>query len=225
MAGLRWLRRRTRRQVLADVLVLAGLVAFVVLVYVVLVLGIGAVIGHTSSPDVALSVLATAVVALAFDPVQTRLDQAAKRVVNDDGQPSPYDVLRTFSRDRHRQLRRAGAAVADGPGAGRRHRSGVGAGVAGGRWTTHLAATWPPGAADETARLPAPDPRAALVVTDEDGSVRRSLPVLEAGELLGQLVVHERGATPALLGRDAPVRRACRPGRAGPCAAPASTPS
>ena len=58
-----------------DVLVLAGLAAFVVLVYVVVVLGGGALIGQTSSPDVALSVLATAVVALGFDPVQTRLEQ------------------------------------------------------------------------------------------------------------------------------------------------------
>ena len=66
------------------------------LVYVVLVLGVGALFGQTSSPNVALSVLATAVVALAFDPVQTRLEQAASRAVN-GGQPSPYDVLRTFS--------------------------------------------------------------------------------------------------------------------------------
>ena len=67
------------RQLLADALVLWGIVAFVVLVYVVLVLGIGALIGDTSSPDVALSVLATAVVALSFDPVQTRLESAASR--------------------------------------------------------------------------------------------------------------------------------------------------
>ncbi len=40
--------------------------------------------------------LATAFVALAFDPVQTRLEEFASRTVH-GGQPSPYDVLRGFS--------------------------------------------------------------------------------------------------------------------------------
>ncbi len=177
MRGLQWPRRRSRRQVLADALVLAGLVAFVVLVYVVLVLGLGALLGHTSSPDVALSVIATAVVALAFDPVQTRLERAASRAVN-HGQLSPYDVLRRFSEtvtgsyDSEELPARMARVLADGTGA---------------EWAQvwlvvsdepQLAATWPPGA------------------TTEGKGVRRSLPVRDAGELLGELVVREREHRP-----------------------------
>ena len=65
---------------------------FVLGVYVVVVLGGGALIGRTDSPSPVLSVLATAVVALAFAPVQAWLERAVGRI----GQrpATPYDVLR-----------------------------------------------------------------------------------------------------------------------------------
>ena len=72
MTLLRRLGRRSHREVLAVAVVLGGLVGFVVLTYVVVVVGVGALVGATSSPHLGLSVLATAVVALGFDPVQTR---------------------------------------------------------------------------------------------------------------------------------------------------------
>jgi peptidoglycan/LPS O-acetylase OafA/YrhL len=87
----RW--RRSRRDRRAALLVLGGLSGFVAAVYVVVVLGGGALIGHTSSPHLGLSVLATAIVALAFEPVQRRLEAVASRVVY-HGRPSPYDVPR-----------------------------------------------------------------------------------------------------------------------------------
>lgn len=177
---------------LAHVLVLAGLVVFVVLVYVVLVLGVGALVGHTSSPDVALSVIATAVVALAFDPVQTRLESMAARLVH--GRPSPYDVLRTFSRtvtgsyDAQELPSRMARVLADGTGA---EWAQVWL-VVNGR--LQLAATWPPGAA--VGPEPGLDGGTATTSTDDEGRVRRSRPVLEAGELLGALVVREREHRP-----------------------------
>ena len=178
MAGLRWLRRRSRRQVLADALVLAGLVAFVVLVYVVLVLGVGALVGHTSSPDVALSVLATAVVALAFDPVQTRLERAASRAVN-DGRPSPYDVLRTFSRDGHRQLRRRRSSRRGWPRCS--PTAPAPSGPRCGSWSAagcSSAATWPPSAADREPVLdPRPRPRRPTTRAGCAGRCRCSRPV------------------------------------------------
>ena len=81
MARLRWWRgsARDRR---AGLLVLAGLVGFVGVVYVTVVLGGGALIGQTRSPNVGLSVLATAIVALGFEPVRARLDRLATRVVH-----------------------------------------------------------------------------------------------------------------------------------------------
>jgi peptidoglycan/LPS O-acetylase OafA/YrhL len=47
-----------------------GLAGFVVLVYAVIVLGGGVLIGRTGSPSLPLSVLATAVVALTFERVR-----------------------------------------------------------------------------------------------------------------------------------------------------------
>ena len=70
---------------LGALLVLGGLTLFVALTYVVIVLGGGALVGHTTSPQLGLSVLATAVVALGFDPVQTRLESVAARVVPQPG--------------------------------------------------------------------------------------------------------------------------------------------
>jgi hypothetical protein len=76
--------------------VLGGLAGFVVGVYVVVVLGGGALIGRTDSPSLPLSVLATAIVALGFGPVQARLERAATDLVH-GGTPTPYDVLSRFS--------------------------------------------------------------------------------------------------------------------------------
>jgi signal transduction histidine kinase len=186
-----WLRRRPHRQALTDALVLAGLVVLVVLVYVVLVLGGGALLGRTSSPDVALSVLATAVVALAFDPVQRRLEQAASRAVN-GGRSAPYDVLRRFSETvtgsyptEDLPIRMA-RVLADGTGAGWAQVWRM----VGGR--PDLAATWPPSATPHHE----PPLGAPSRATDDEGWVRRALPVRHAGELLGMLVVGERAHRP-----------------------------
>ena len=91
-----WGGGRSTHERRARLLVLAGLGAFVVGTYVVVVLGGGALVGQTDSPNLSLSVLATAVVALGFEPVQTRLEAAATRLVH-GGTPSPYDVLSRFS--------------------------------------------------------------------------------------------------------------------------------
>ena len=187
MTSLAALRRRSRREWLAAALVLAGLAGFVLLVYVVVVLGGGVLIGHTTSPDVTLSVLATAVVALAFGPVQARLEALASRAVH-GGQPSPYDVLARFSQNvsshpTEELPTRMARVLADGTGAA---------------WTqvwlvvgdrTTLAATWPPDATREPAAgEPAP--------TDDAVPGRRSRQVRQGGELLGVLVVQEREHVP-----------------------------
>src|SRR4051794_36868971 len=90
------LHRHSRRELLATGLVGVGLTAFVVLVYVVVALGGGAPVGRTSSPSLGLTVLATAVVAVAFDPVQSRIERWVTRAVL-GGRTSPYDVVRSFT--------------------------------------------------------------------------------------------------------------------------------
>ena len=111
------LRRRSLAEWGAAALVLGGLAGFVVLVYAVLVVGGGVLLGRTGSADVALSVLATAVVALSFDRVQSRLEVRSSRLLH-KGVASPYDVLSQFSGTVDRPVRRRGAAGTDGPGAG-----------------------------------------------------------------------------------------------------------
>src|SRR4051812_29247701 len=59
--GRRWWSSRARVDVLSRTLVGGGLAAFVLGVYVVVVLGGGALTGHTDSPQLWLSVVATAV--------------------------------------------------------------------------------------------------------------------------------------------------------------------
>ena len=174
------LRRRSHREVLASVVVLGGLATFVVLVYLVLVVGVGALVGHTSSPPLGLSVLATAVVALAFDPVQNRLESFATRVVR-RGRPSPYDVLRRFtattagSYPAEEEPERMARVLADGTGA---ERAQVWV-VVGDQ--SVLAATWPPRTSES-----------------QDGRAEgtRRLAVRQGDELLGELVVSERPGVP-----------------------------
>jgi signal transduction histidine kinase len=65
-------------------------------VYVAIVLGGGVLVGHTQSPHVGLSILATAIVALGFEPMRARLQAVAAQRVQ-AGRLSPYDVLSRFS--------------------------------------------------------------------------------------------------------------------------------
>ena len=161
-----WGRRRTGREQLAALLVLGGLVVFVVLVYVVIVLGGGALIGHTSSPHAGLSVLATAVVALSFGRVQSRLEVVMSRLVH-GGSQSPYEVLSRFS-----------PAVTGGPAeddlpARMAEVLAAGTGAKAAQvWLMvdgrlRLAATWPPGRSGGRSRRSCP----------VDGSCRCARPV------------------------------------------------
>lgn len=180
------LRRRSRREWIATTLVWAGLLGFVLLVYGVVVLGGGALLGHSSSsPDVTLSVVATAVVALTFDRVSTWLGAEASRVVH-GGRPSPYDVLRQFSGTA------AGGYAAEELPERMARVLAVGTGA---KWAhvwlvvdgkPRRAATWPPDAP-------------LNAVTDPlDTSIpgRRSKEVRHEGELLGVLVLQERDDVP-----------------------------
>jgi signal transduction histidine kinase len=76
--------------------VVGGAFLAVTFVYVAVVLGGGLLIGHTDSPHVGLSILATAIVALGLEPLRALLESAAKRWMS-DGRATPYDVLSRFS--------------------------------------------------------------------------------------------------------------------------------
>ena len=181
---------RSRGDLLGRLVVLGGLAGFVVATYVVVVLGGGALVGRTDSPDLTLSVLATAVVALGFEPVQRRLEQVARRLV-DGGTPSPYDVLSRFS-----ETVTGGYTTEELPG---RMATVLGEGT-GAEWTQvwltvqdrlTLAATWPPDAgADPRPPEPVDDAR------DATGDRRRALPVRHGGQVLGVFRLQERPDQP-----------------------------
>jgi signal transduction histidine kinase len=77
-------------------LVFGALAAFITAVYVAIVVGIGALIGTAGRPNLALSILATALVALAFQPVRDVVQRLANRLVYGQ-RATPYEVLAQFS--------------------------------------------------------------------------------------------------------------------------------
>jgi signal transduction histidine kinase len=174
------------------VVVFLGVAGFVVCVYVVVVLGGGALIGHTDSPSVPLSVLATTVVALMFARVQAALERATTKWGL--GTATPYEVLTHFSdavttADATDELPpRMAMLLAQGTGA---------------RWAQvwlnvfgrlSLAATWP---ADVDS-----DPVPPTVLPENTASTDnglRSLPVRHGGQLLGVLRLQERPGLPLTL--------------------------
>jgi signal transduction histidine kinase len=181
------LHRRWRSRWRSRLAVMAGLLGFVVGVYVVVVLAGGALIGHTDSPSVPLSVLATVVVALLFAPVQAALERAVARAGHDSA-ATPYDVLSRFSEDvtagdtTDQLPSRMAKLLGEGTGA---LWAQVWLVVAG-RLT--LAASWPAHA--DTDLTPPPGQ------LDGDGAAapagRRSLRVVHGGQLLGVLRLQER---------------------------------
>jgi signal transduction histidine kinase len=165
--------------------VVGGLAVFVVLTYAVVVLGVGALLGRTGPPSLALSVLATAVVALGLEPARRRLESLVSSRSGGDG--SSYDVLRRF-----------GGTVLNGADEesvpGRMARL-LGEAV-GARWTQVwsirserlvLVASWPPGTRT--------DPGAPDGGLPQDLG-RREIAVRYGGRVQGVLRVQQDGPEP-----------------------------
>jgi signal transduction histidine kinase len=73
-----------------------SLAAFITAVYIALVVGIGQAVGQQGKAGFGLSVLATAVVAVAFQPVRQRVQRLANRLVYGK-RATPYEALSTFA--------------------------------------------------------------------------------------------------------------------------------
>jgi signal transduction histidine kinase len=76
--------------------VFGALAAFITAVYVGIVVGIGSLIGSQGQPNLFLSIIATAVVAVAFQPVRERVQRFANRLVYGK-RATPYEVMADFS--------------------------------------------------------------------------------------------------------------------------------
>ena len=82
--------------VISRTLVYGSLAVFITAVYVGIVVGIGTLIGSGGQPNLALSIVATSIVAVAFQPVRERLQKVANRLVYGN-RATPYEVLSQFS--------------------------------------------------------------------------------------------------------------------------------
>jgi signal transduction histidine kinase len=80
--------------VINKALVYGALAAFITAVYVGIVVGVGSAVG--SKRNLALSILATALVAVGFQPVRERVQRLANRLVYGE-RATPYEVLSEFS--------------------------------------------------------------------------------------------------------------------------------
>ncbi len=99
-----------------------ALAVFITIVYVVIVVGVGALVGSRASP--VLSAAAAAVVALAFQPLRRRAQRLADRLVYGK-RATPYEVLSEFSERvgqtyaNEELLPRMARALGEGTGAAR----------------------------------------------------------------------------------------------------------
>ena len=83
--------------VINKTLVYGSLAAFITGVYVAIVVGLGSVLaGHRNHPNLVLPIIATAVVAIAFQPVRERAQHLANRLVYGK-RATPYEVLAEFA--------------------------------------------------------------------------------------------------------------------------------
>jgi hypothetical protein len=76
--------------------VFGALAVFITAVYIAIVVGVGAALGQGGRPNLALSIAATAVVAIAFQPVRERVQRFANRLVY-GRRATPYEVMSNFA--------------------------------------------------------------------------------------------------------------------------------
>jgi len=169
--------------VINKALVYGSLAAFITAAYVGIVIGLGALVG--GDDDVALSIAATAVVAIAFQPVRERVQRVANRLVY-GRRAAPYEVLS------HLSSRMTGAFETEDvlPRLARLLVDGVGA--------TRVEIWLRVG---DRLRLAAASPHGDDAVTDLIGvrddatpeipNATAAIPVLDEGELLGVLAVRK----------------------------------
>ena len=175
--------------VISKTLVYGSLAVFITGVYVAIVVGIGSLAQHGVRPSLALSIVATAVVAIAFQPVRERVQRLANRLVYGQ-RATPYEILADFAG------RMAGAYAAEDllPRMARILAEGTGATRAD-VWlksgdTFHDGAAWPDGAP------PLPPARATVADVPAYPAADRILPVRYQGEVLGALSVSKRPGEP-----------------------------
>jgi signal transduction histidine kinase len=171
--------------VISKTVVYAVLAAFITAVYTLVVVGAGILAGSGGRPSLGLSILATAVVAVAFQPVRERAQRLANRLVY-GRRATPYQALAQLSERvagtyaSEELLPTMARIVAEATGAVRTDvwlRSGD---------VLRDGAWWPAGA----------EPRPTISLTDgslpAESSSEPISPVMHDGELLGGLSITKK---------------------------------
>ena len=171
--------------VISRTLVYGSLAVFITAVYVGIAVGIGTLVGSSGKPNLGLSILATAIVAIGFQPVRERVQKVANRLVYGK-RATPYEVLSEFSE------RVAESYASDDvlPRMARVLQEGTGA---------ESATVWLRGGDELRAAATFPEAANGLaVVPMRDGTLpalpgaTRSVEVRHQSELLGALSVNKR---------------------------------
>ncbi|MFY9614065.1 MAG: sensor histidine kinase [Candidatus Dormiibacterota bacterium] len=171
--------------VISRTLVYGALAAFITAVYVGIVVGVGTLVGAGGKPNLLLSIVATAIVAVGFQPVRERLQKIANRLVYGK-RATPYEVLSQFSERvaetyaADEALPKMARVLAEGTGAERAEvwlRNGT---------ELRAAAIWPVDANGRPAFSIADDALPQISGAD------RAVAVRHQGELLGALTVAKR---------------------------------
>jgi signal transduction histidine kinase len=181
--------------VINKALVYGVLAVFISAIYVGIVVGIGSRIGAGDEPNLGLSVVATALIAIAFQPFRLRVQRLANRLVYGK-RFTPYEVLAEFSNKmtgtyaQDELLAQMAQTLAGGTGAASSHV-----------WIKvgnqlRLAASFHRGAGHEGGghesegdhHAPIPLDKDEPVIPDSDRVVR----VVHKGELLGALAITKR---------------------------------
>jgi signal transduction histidine kinase len=171
--------------VISRAVVYGSLALFISAVYVGIAVGLGAAIGGGGRPNLALSIVATAIVAVGFQPLRERLQRLANLLVYGK-RATPYEVLSQFSERVAESyamddvLPRMARVLAEGTGAQRADvwmRSGE---------SLRAAAAWPPAA-----------PLHDLVpvngsILQTPAGADRMVAVRHQGEILGALSLSKR---------------------------------
>ncbi|HXN58769.1 MAG TPA: ATP-binding protein [Candidatus Angelobacter sp.] len=166
--------------------VFAALAVFITAVYVGIVVGVGNLLGAAGQPNLTLSIVATAVVAVAFQPVRDRVQRLANRLVYGK-RATPYEVLSQFSErvagvySSEDVLPRMATVLGEATGASRADvwiRLGD---------EIVPAASWPAA----NGRTPSPLTIDGQLLPPVPG-VSRIVPVRHQGELLGALSINKR---------------------------------
>ncbi len=166
-------------------IVYGSLAVFITAVYVGIAVGIGTLVGSGGKPNLGLSILATGIVAVGFQPVRERVQRVANRLVYGK-RATPYEVLSQFSERVAESyasedvLPRMARVLAEGTGADLAEiwlRSGV--------------------LLRRAAAFPAESPAQASVTFDSGEApsiphADRTVEVRHQGELLGALTVTKR---------------------------------